>query len=134
MQPYEKTVVDAVICSFSESIRSLLRAQLEQKYFVERIPAGRINVLRFRNIDSGLRIQDPEFSDLLVNAQIVVDGKMQTAHVTFYKGYIFSIEFKKPGSFYAGKKVTVLDITPGKPNQTYTRAIDRLEHGRGDEN
>ena len=130
LRPYERTIVDAVIDSFSQSIQALLLAQLQQKYFVERIPAGRINVFRFYNPDGALKIQDAKFSDLLMNVQIDVDGEEQVAHATFYKGYIFSIEFKKPGRYYSGKKVTVRDVRPGKPNQTYTRAIDRFEHGR----
>jgi hypothetical protein len=110
----------------------VLRSQLNQKYFVERVPAGRINVFRFYQDQSERQIEDPAFSDMLLNVRITVDGREQTAHVTFRKGCIFSLEFKKPGDFYDGKSLTVLDVKPGTPSQTYTRAIDRMEHGADD--
>ena len=129
MRPYEKIIVDAVIGNFSENIQRLLRSQLKQKYFVER-SNERINVFRFYGANNRLSIQDPNFDDMLINVQIDVDGKVQTAHVTFYKGYVFSIEFKKPGSFYVGKKINVRDIQTGNPDQAYTIGINRIEHGK----
>jgi len=105
---------------------------MAQKYFIERTNK-RINVFRFYTPNDALKVQEPEFSDMLVNVQIAVDGKKQTAHVTFYKGYLFSIELKKPGKEYAGKKITAQNVTTGNPGQSYTRAIDRREHGRSND-
>jgi hypothetical protein len=74
-------------------------------------------------------ISNPEFLDLLLRVQVLVDGRKKFAHVTFYKGYLFSIELKQPGRSYAGKELVTLNVGRGNPKQTYTRAIDCLEHG-----
>jgi hypothetical protein len=122
----------AAVNSLAAIEQGLVRAQLGQSFFVERMSAGRINILRFYNPDSSHRIADSAFSDRLFNVRIVTGDTIQVAHVTFYKGYIFSIEFKKPSSFFAGMRIEVADVRPGDARQTYTRGIDRLEHGPND--
>ena len=59
-----------------------------------------------------------------------VDGRTQQAHVTFYRGRIHCLEFKKPLKFYEGKDVSFGAVTEGNPKQSYTGAIDRYEHGK----
>lgn len=130
LHPHEQVVIDAAVNSLATDEQDLARKQLDQDFFVDRTSNGRINVLRFYDGDKRRRIEDPAFDDRLLCVRIAVVGARQTAHVTFYKGIIFSVEFKKPGKFYAGKRVKVVDVGLGSPHQTYTRGIDRLEHGR----
>jgi hypothetical protein len=127
----ERIVLEAAISALEPTLQSQVRTQLQHKYFVERTSVGkRIVVLRFYAANPELRIADPDFDDLLLKVRISVDGAKQSSHVTFYKGYIFSIEFKKPQAFYEGKQLHVLDVIRGRPNDSFTRAIDRREHGR----
>jgi len=128
LRTYESKIIDAVIESLDEDIKPIALSQLGGNYFIERIPKGRINVFRFYSKESISKISDSKFSDLLINITINVDGKKEVAHVTFYKGYFFSIEFKNPGKFYIDKKIETLDVKIGKDNQSYTVDIDRIEH------
>jgi hypothetical protein len=129
---HEKALVDAVIGTLPTNVQLLVRMQLEQDFFVERTNR-RVGVIRPYNADEALRIPDPPFADCLVNVRVSVDGKPQTEHVTFYKGYIFSIELRKPSKFYEGKNIAIVDVKLGKPSQTYTTAIDRVEHGKNED-
>jgi hypothetical protein len=122
-------VLVAALAHLPDDVRALVERQLQQKYFVERTNK-RINVLRYYAPAEALRIKSPDFSDLLLKVQLIVDGKKEFAHVTFYNGYLFSIEFKKAGRSYANRTLAVAAVTPGRPRDSYTRAIDRLEHGR----
>jgi hypothetical protein len=132
LRPHEQLVVDAAIEDLPADIRKTVRAQLEQAFFVERT-SDRIYVLRFYETRDELRIADPAFERRLVKIQLEFDGRTQNAHVTFHRGYLFSIEFEKPAKFYRRKKITVCGVRPGEPGESYTKAIDRLEHGRSEE-
>lgn len=125
----EQLVAKAAICSFAEEIQGLLEAQIQQRYFVERMSKGRINVLRFYSPDRRLTVQDPRFADMLVVVRIAIDGREQDAHVVFLRGYLFSIEFRDKAAFYANRAVEVRSVRIGNPKKTYTRSIDRVEHG-----
>lgn len=126
---HEQAVVDAVLGQLPTATRTLVLAQLEQDFFVER-SSNRISILRFYEPDRRLILAEPGFEDRLVKVQMEIDGRKQNAHVTFYKGYIFAVEFKKPRRFYAGKHIAICGVSPGKPGDSFTRSIDRLEHGR----
>ncbi len=126
---HESIILNAVIDSLDGEVQLLVKTQLEQKFFVQRIPNGMINIFHFYSQDDSLAIIDPDFSDLLFNVYMIVEGKKQIAHVTFYKGYLFSIEFRKAKSFYLKKEILVKKITIGKPNESHTVSINRLEHG-----
>lgn len=132
LRDLEKFVIDAVMAELPASIASLVRRQLEQPFFVDRAAAGRIDILRFYRIDERLRIREEDFSDKLFKVRISVDGGSQTAHLTFYKGHIFSVEFKNPSRFYDGKKIEILSVAGGVPANSYTREIDEAEHGPPD--
>ena len=129
IKAHEKLVLDAALGELDGNARALLIWQLEQSFFVERASGGRINIIRFYDPAAGLRVPGDDFANLLAKVKVKVDGRQQTAHVTFYKGLLFSIEFKKPGKFYAGKDLVADDVLIGKPSQSYTQGIDRLEHG-----
>lgn len=129
LKAHELEVLNAALSILDEKARTLVEKQLDQGYFVERVPDGRINVFRFYDAIHDLRLPSPEFSDLLVSVKFIVDGARETAHVTFYKGQIFSIEFKKPGKFYVGKNIEIGDSEIGESGQSYTHEIDQSEHG-----
>jgi hypothetical protein len=124
--------VDAVIRDLPIEMGRLVLAQLGRSYFVER-SSNCISVLRFYERDIRLAIAEAGFQDLLMKVQVEIDGRGQIAHVTFYKGYILTVEFKRPRQFYAGKHITICGVSQGKPKDSYTRSVDRLEHGRGED-
>jgi len=128
LRSYEEKVLTAVFGSLDLGTQILVKSQLMQKYFVERIPTGKINVLRFYDLKEEYLIHDQRFCDLLYKVSIKVDGKKQIANVTFYKGRIFSIEFKNPGKYYLGKTIEVGEVKLGNTENSYTRNIDRSEH------
>lgn len=128
LRPLESLVVDAVIGQIPASHADRLRKQLQQPYFVERTNS-RINVIRLDRPEEHLKIPGLDFTDKLYKVSLAVDGANEIAHVTFYKGFIFSVEFKKPRHFYANKRVEVRSVAVGSPKQTYTREIDQAEHG-----
>ena len=130
LREHEKAVLNAAISILSESHRQLVEQKLKEKFFIERIPDGRINVFRFYRPKPELRIADVEFDDLLLQVHTTVNGKKQIAHVVFYRGHLFSIEMKKPGNFYKGADLAIEKVLKGKSSQSYTEAIDRLEHGK----
>jgi len=129
LRPEEFTLLDAVIETLPIDVRKIAREQLRQQFFVERTsPGKRIRVIRFYSFPGELRITDPSFDDQLFNARIDVGGVRQTAHVTFYQGFIFSIEFKRAADIYKGKALIVLEVSQGDNSQSFARSIDRLEH------
>jgi hypothetical protein len=132
LRSHERAVLDAAIAHLTSDAKKIVAEQLRQRYFIERTNK-RINLFRYYATRDVLRIPDPEFSDLLLRVQILVEAKKEFAHVIFYKGHLFSIEFKNLGRSYAHKELVVVDVVRGKTSQTYTRAIDRLEHGRDSE-
>jgi hypothetical protein len=131
LKNHEKIVLDAALNALEPNIRSIMEKQLSQDYFVDRIsPGKRIVTFRFYEKDKSLIINDKEYSDLLLKVEIIIDGKKQTAHATFYNGYIYGLEFKKPYKFYKDKEINVGGVKIGKSGDTYTRVIDRAEHGK----
>jgi len=129
MLPTEVTITKSVLNYFDENISNLLEKQLSTDFFMERIPDGRINIFRFYSFDDNLRISLQEFSDLLIKVGLLVDGKREVAQVSFYNGYIFSIELKQPRKFYVDKQIEINGIETGLPEDSYTNEIDKAEHG-----
>jgi len=64
-----------------------------------------------------------------VEVRIAVEGQEQGAHLVCLRGYVFSIEFRDRAARYAGRRIEVRDVRLGDPKKTYTRTIDRREHG-----
>lgn len=128
---HEKALISAVLDYLDEPFASLVKSQLEKSYFIERMN-GRICVFRFYAgyiKDHQHRIKDAAFEDLLLKVSVNVDGKKETMHVTFYEGYLFSMEFKQPSGSYRNKSVQIQQVKLGKSKETYTIEIDREEHG-----
>lgn len=128
--PHEQSVLNAGLAYLDESPRELSQRQLEQSWFMDRMTNGHINVFRFYEPDTALIIAEPAFADKYIRVNGVVNGKRQKALLSYYKGYIYSIEFKKPTKFYVGKEFKVVSVEDADPKETYTRVIDRATHGR----
>lgn len=128
--PHEQRVLDAALESLESETQEAVRKQLSVPCFIERMNNGRVNVFRFyRPVDS-LCLRDGAYDDLLVRVSISVNGRPMMAHATFYRGLIFSVEFKKPRSFFVDREVSVISVTRGSPSNSFTRVIDRAEHGK----
>jgi hypothetical protein len=130
LRTLHQAVIDKLLTFLDAEKSSKIRTQLEQKYFMQFIPDGRINTFFFDNLPNNLLIDDSAFQDCLFKVEVFVDGRKQHAHVTFVKGRIFSVEFKKPHKFFVGKYIKIGSVSPGRPNDTFTAIIDRAAHGR----
>ena len=130
LQTHERQLLGACADSLPEGIQSQIKKQLDAGFFIERTLGGRINVIHKNEKPESHRINDPEFDDALFKVRAEVDGKNLTANITFYKGFLFGLETKKPTKFFRNKPLIIRGVAKGKPKETYTAAIDRLEHGR----
>jgi len=130
--PHEKIVIGAAIDFLPAHDQALLRSQLNGTTFVERahkqISRPRFYAKPYRR--DRRAIEDLEYSEKLIEVQLDVGGAKQVAHVMFFRGRVDSIQFKRPLSYYAGKKLKVMGVRPGKVALSHAAAIDRLEHGR----
>ena len=131
--PHEEAILDACLAALPQGAQEPARRQLKEKFFLERMTDGRINVVRpYGDADANI-INSAGFDDRLYRVKIKVDGEAVTAHVTFNKGRVFSIETKKQTKFFKGKSLEVLGVIEGRSSDTFTRVIDRSEHGRENE-
>jgi hypothetical protein len=133
LRPHERQLIFAVIEHLDPIARERSFAQLNREIFVER-SNQRISVIRpangNRSRDQTLRLEQAEFQDSLFKVRILVDGKKETANVTFYDGFIFSIETRQPGKSYRSKTIVVEDVEKGRTGESLARIIDRAEHCR----
>jgi hypothetical protein len=125
---HEQFLADAVIASLNKDEQLTCKTQLEQKYFVDR-SNPQINAIYFYTKPDNLKLAAEPFDDALFKVKLTVDGKRETANVTFYEGFIFSVETRHHRKSYEDTDLVVIDVKAGKPKQTYTRIIDQLEHG-----
>lgn len=132
LRPIQQQLLGAFLSGLEPEVCALVEQQLTQPFYMQFWHGGRISPFFFKdfNLPRELRIPDPEFADRLYKIEMFVDGRKQQAHVTFYRGRIFSLEFKKPFKFYEGKDVRFGAVTLGKPKQSFTETIDRQEHGK----
>ncbi|MEP3049863.1 MAG: hypothetical protein ABJP48_10095 [Erythrobacter sp.] len=123
-------VIEAVLNYVDPEVASLVRRQLRHTYFLDTAPRGLINVFWFYEKDRLPHIEDQSYFDRLFKVEIFVGNRRHISMVTFFEGRIFSVEFKKPRGFFKGEKYRIGKVTDGKPSDTYTRVIDRAEHGK----
>ena len=134
LRPIQQQLLNVFVPTLEPNIQLVVERQLKESFYMQFWHGGRISPFFFRDpkLPPELRLPDPAFADRLYKIEMFVDGRKQHAHVTFYQGRIFSLEFKKPFKFYKGKDVRFGAVTLGKPKQTLTNAIDRREHGTGE--
>lgn len=123
----EKSVILSAAEWLGPKVLEKVKQQLEEKFFIERTN-NRVSVFRFVNRHERCALELPDFADRLVKVRLDVDGKPEVAQVTFYKGFIFSVEFKGPHKQYGKRDVRVIEVFEGKPSDSYTIEIDRSEH------
>ena len=121
---HERLVLEAAITGLPDNIRGQLRAQLNQKVFVQR---SHPQISRPRFYSSPL--VGNELLHKLLSVEIDVGGKKESAHVELYQGRIDSIQFKHHGRFYSGKALRVIGVKAGNPKVSHAAALDRREHG-----
>ena len=110
----------------------LIRQQLAQPLVQHWWHKGRINPIFHYVLDPDSVLQDEAFQKGLYQVEMLVDGKKQNANVKFVAGRLYSVELPQPFKFYRGKTITFGEVKRGKSSQSYTRALDRLEHGKGE--
>jgi hypothetical protein len=130
LDPLQADLVDAVLSYLSPEIALCVQEQIAHHFFVSWMTSGRINVLYFYDESRLPLIADPQFADKLFKIDLFVEGKKQTAHVTFYAGRLFSVELKKPRKFFKGKMYRIGAVTEGRQRDSFTGIIDRAAHGK----
>ncbi|WP_421700990.1 hypothetical protein [Aliiroseovarius sp.] len=131
LKPYEAQMVWAVLEVLPAETSQLVQAQLAGRFFVDR-SNPRIHSLHFDRRDARLAVADEGFDDALFKLSMRVDGKRQTGRVTYYKGYLFSVETPKPEKTYRDAEIEILSVTRASPKASLAHIVDRLEHGRGE--
>lgn len=132
LRPHERVAIEAAVDCLPEQAQALLRSQLAGTMFVQR-SHKQISRPRFYTepyCPDRRAIEDPEYSDKMIDVQIDVEGVKQMIHVDFLRARVDTIQFKRPAKFYVGKNLKVMGVRPGKRGRTHAEAIDRLEHGR----
>ncbi|MEL6370286.1 MAG: hypothetical protein AAFR03_06170 [Pseudomonadota bacterium] len=127
---HEEAMVNACIESLPDSAAQSVKRQLKSGFFVERIPDGRVNRIFPRRKDRAMAIELPGFEDCLYKVRFETDGEKMTGHVTFYDGFIYSVEFKKPKKYFKNKAINILRVSKGRSKDSVAEILDRAEHGR----
>ncbi|WP_299506392.1 hypothetical protein [uncultured Roseobacter sp.] len=127
--PHEEAILMSAFEVLPPEARELLHQQISRDFFVERTNK-RINVLRFYDAHSDLRINDPDFEDKWLRVHMRVNGKKEISNVNIYHGFIFSIEIRSPKKTYTGAQIRIEKVDQEEADKSYTKSIDRLEHGR----
>jgi hypothetical protein len=126
---HEGQIFDAVVDSLPSNQKSLVKQQLAAKFLIDR-SNPRVNFIPIGELPAILQILEKPLDDALFKVNFVIDGKKEIANVTFYRGFIFSVETKRHRKFYKDSEIIVIGVEPGKPSQSMTNAINRQEHGR----
>lgn len=128
---HEKAVLDAVVDTLPERSQVLLRSQVKGTTFVQR-SHKQICRPRFYTapyLQDRRVVEGVEYSQMVVDVQLDVDGVREVAQVEFFGGRVDSIQFKRPSAYYVGKGLRVTGTRRGKPKRSHAAAIDRREHG-----
>lgn len=125
---HEKKIINAVIESVSLEVREKLEKQLSGRFFIDR-SNPRMNVISIGQFPDSLKINDFNFEDCLFKVKLKENGKTSFANVTFYLGYLFSVETKTPRKELIDQEINVISVAAGKPKDILSDVIDRIEHG-----
>jgi hypothetical protein len=125
---HEEFILNAAINSCDPEAKSVLQQQLLRDFFVEKTNK-RINVFRFHYARDEMRLSRPEFQDMWLRVNLLVNGKKEVSNVNIYCGLIFSFETRSPKEAYNGADLEVWSVDIGDGAKSLTKAIDRQEHG-----
>jgi hypothetical protein len=123
-------IIDHFVANLGAMDAEKIRSQLSQPLVQHWWHKGLINPIFHYQLDPDSLLEGQDYEDGLFRVEMFVDGKKQRANITFITGRLYSVELPKPIKFYEGKSLTFGTITSGKSNQSTTRIIDRLEHGK----
>ncbi|WP_162267096.1 hypothetical protein [Luteimonas abyssi] len=129
LRPYELLVIEEALGVMDEADASVVRSNLNG-IFVDRMSSGRICVIRYPRDRHLVKLAESSYDDMLIEVTVAVEGRKEVAHVTFYRGLLFSVEFKKAGRWYKRKSVKVIGAVRGLVQSSYSNQIDKAEHGR----
>lgn len=128
LKSHEAQIIDAVLDQIDQADALKVRAQLKTQYFIDRTNK-RIVTIHFDDRPNELSLESQAFLDCLYVVNLLVNGTPQKAQVTFYRGFLFSVELRKPEEFNDSAKIEVVKILRGRAKDSLTAAIDRQEHG-----
>ncbi|WP_299484100.1 hypothetical protein [uncultured Roseibium sp.] len=130
LKPHEALTLNAALEWLAGDLESVARAQLAQRYFVERMSNGRIPCFRYYRMDPGLKFAGPLGSgDHFINVVQKVERRNLTAKCVLHDGVVFGLEFPKPGNFFKNADIEVVSVSCDETAFSYTDALDRAEHG-----
>lgn len=128
--PIELLIIHQVIDSLDERDRSPALLQLEQAFFKSAWNKGRINVVFPYFLENFPYLDKKRFADRLFSVRLRSEGgRNSRSNVTFFDGRLFSIEFSITSAERNNANWTIESVTEGRPRQSFTRSIDRSEHG-----
>ena len=128
-RPHEQVVLEAVIDHLDSSSQSILRSLLKQRMFVQRSHSRIVRPRFYTSNYARLHKPTDSLGNKVYEVVIDVDGQRQRAHVEFFHGEVDSIQFFRPGDFYAGKTVRAEKVSETDPSLTNAAEVDRGEHG-----
>jgi hypothetical protein len=113
-------------CSAEDAIK--LDAQLAQPFYQQWWLKGRINPIFYYALDPETLLESPEYQESLFRVEMRVDGKKLFTNIEFSRGRLYSVQLPRPILFFKDKEIILGVVTHGTLKQSYTRAIDRVEH------
>jgi hypothetical protein len=131
LRRYEIELLQVVMGSLDDENQAILARQLNKLFFVERLHDGRVVRIHFKwkrgSID---RMKLPKEYNL-AKLKLKTEGGKLGVSIGTYDGLIFSFHYTKPPKPFLSQGFEIVEAEYGGPaNDTVTRAIDRLEHGK----
>lgn len=123
-------VINHFIANCSAEDANRLKSQLAQPFYQQWWLKGRINPIFYYALNPETLLDGPDYQEGIFRVEMRVDDKKLWANIEFARGRLYSIQLPKPISFFKDKRIDLGDVAPGKQNQSYTRIIDRIEHGQ----
>jgi hypothetical protein len=125
-------MIKALEQEITPSDYQIIRMQLEFKPFQIQYNKGRVNV--FSYADKSKKdvpvLPLPKYEDFWVQIDLMSDKRKYRSLVCIYKGYLHHIQFSKPAGVFQGKLIEIISTKKVTGKSSFTRAIDRQEHGR----
>jgi hypothetical protein len=128
-----KEIVAHFVAGLPVHEADMIRQQLAQPHMHRWWLKGRLNGIYFYSLDSDTLLDDPAYKDCLFQIEMRVDGRRQRAEVAVFRGHISGVDLPKPASFYRGKTLEFGAVKRAQRQKSIAHALDRLEHGRGED-
>ena len=134
LRPYEGAIFAAMCEKLNASERDVLDRQLSAAPFMQRSLGGRMVLFAF---DKGRQDRIPLFDDrddehCLARVRMRSGSSRNVAQLMIHRGRLSSLEFRRTLQHVSSGPLEVEDVALHVKATSVARAIDRLEHGRGD--